>query len=479
MSYQETLNTHKAELLRLKSERAPIDVDDVFTPLDWEQVAANKPFLAFLISDKIASRKDVEVARGRALAKRTLGVSPRTCCEYVGAYLNAHRVTASFGGTIRAADVRTGSIAELTLDELKEDMRVMAVELALPVQRDSINDACNQWFREARQARIEAVRATLDGGTDFDWIGLAEACFDCTETAPTFIAAVLRKFVHQTKLKLASRTVGHHLMPVLTGVQGCGKTSFIESFVSPVSELSRDADFRMLADDRNIALWRSYVLVIDEMAYAERSDIEVVKHVITARALDRRPMRTNDVVTIKQRATLIGASNKSLSELVRDETGLRRFVSLPYRSDADWSYLNAVDWLAAWRSVSIDDPDPMDAFRTELAAQQAVSRHVSPVEAWLSDLTPTTCTTASSQTEQINAVDLYRDYLSHFHARNDGQRPKTSHSVMQEVGRLVKAHPDAYAIEKKKTKSGNVWCWRRPIAPVHPQLAVLLKEVAR
>ena len=479
MSYEEILNTHKAELRRLKSDRVPIDLDDVFAPIDWEEAATNKPFLAFLISDKIASRKDVESARKRDFACRVLGKYPSTCCEFVGAFLDTHRVTASFGGTIRAVDVPTGLSRDHSLDELKEDMRVMAVELALPVQRESINDACNQWFREARQARIEAIRSTLDGGTDFDWIGLAGACFDCAETSPAFVAAVLRKFVHQTKLKLAGRTVGHHLMPVLTGAQGCGKTSFIESFVSPVSELSRDADFRMLADDRNIALWRSYVLVIDEMAYAERSDIEVVKHVITARALDRRPMRTNDVVTIKQQATLIGASNKSLSELVRDETGLRRFVSLPYRSDADWPYLNAVDWLAAWGSVSIDDPDPMEAFRDELAAQQAANRHVSAVEAWLNDLTPTTCTTASDRNEQIEAVDLYSDYLSHFHARNDGQRPKTLHGVMQEVGRLLKAQPDAFELEKRKAKSGNVWCWRRPTAPVHPRLAILLKEVAR
>jgi hypothetical protein len=479
MDYQETLNSHKAELLRLKSERAPIDLDDVFSPIDWQPTPANKAFFAFVKSERLASPKEVEAARKRDLARQVLGKCPATCCEFVGAYVKAHKVTVNFAGSVRAHDPRSGRANNRTIVELTRDMRVMSTELGLPIKREAINDAVDAWYQDAREARVDVIRRELDGNAEFDWLELASRCFDCSELSSAFVAAVLQKFMHQVKTKMEGREVGHHLMPVFLGPQGSGKTTFIHKMISPLAELSRDADFKMIADERHISLWKSYVLFIDEMGHADKADMEIVKHVVTAHMLDRRPMRTTDVVSIRQCATFIGASNKTIAELIRDDTGMRRFVGLPYRSDADRDYINHVDWLAAWRSISIDNPDPMDAFRHELAAQQSASRYVSPVEAWLTDLKPASCKTGSKERGQIEQVDLYSDYLSHFHRRNDGQRPKTLNGCMQEVGRLIKAQPDAYEIEKKKLKSGNVWCWRPNDTPVHPQFAILLKEPAK
>lgn len=479
MSYQETLKFHKAELLRLKSDRTPIDLEDVFKPIDWQQTDANKAFFAFLKSERLATPKEVEAARKRDFARGVLGKYPTTCCEFVAAYVETYKVTVNFAGSVRARDPRDGRANNRTIVELTRDMRVMSAELCLPIQREAINDAVDAWYQDAREARVEIIRRDLDGEGVFDWLELATRCFDCSEVSPHFVTAVLQKFIHQVKTKMAGREVGHHLMPVFLGAQGSGKTTFIHKMISPVAELSRDADFKMIADERHISLWKSYVLFIDEMGHADKADMEIVKHVVTAHVLDRRPMRTTDVVSIRQCATFIGASNKTIAELIRDDTGMRRFVGVSYRADADWAYVNNVDWIAAWRSVLIDAPDPMEEFRDELAAQQAATRHISPVEAWLTDLTPITCTTASPQTEQIDAVDLYADYLSHFERRNEGQRPKTLAGCMQEVGRLIKARPNAYSIDKKKTKSGNFWCWRPTTASVHPQLAVLLKEIAK
>lgn len=479
MDYQQALNFHKAELLRLKSERAPIDLDDVFKPIDWQQSSANKAFFAFLKSERLASPKEVEAARKRDLALRVLGKCPSTCCEFVGSYVKVHKVTVNFAGSVRARDPLTERANNRTIVELARDMRVMSAELGLPIQREAINDAVDAWYQDAREARVDIIRRELDGKGMFDWLELASRCFDCSELSPDFVAAVLQKFMHQVKTKMAGREVGHHLMPVFLGPQGSGKTTFIHKMISPLSELSRDADFKMIADERHISLWKSYVLFIDEMGHADKADMEIVKHVVTAHVLDRRPMRTTDVVSIRQCATFIGASNKTIAELIRDDSGMRRFVGLPYRSDADRDYINNVDWLVAWKSISIDNPDPMDAFRDELAAQQSASRYVSPVEAWLTDLKPASCTAASDEKGQIEPVDLYADYLSHFRCRNDGQRPKTLNGCMQEVGRLIKGRPDAYDIEKKKMKSGNFWCWRSSDAPINPQVAEFLREMAK
>ena len=167
-------------------------------------------------------------------------------------------------------------------------------------------------------------------------------------------------------------------------------------------------------------------------------------------------MRTNDVVTIQQRATFIGASNKVIAELIKDETGMRRFAGITYRSDADWEYLNGLDWLSAWQSIAVEDVDPMDEFRAELSALQAFSRHVSPVEAWLTQLSRTTASCAPGNGDHIAPIDLYNDYLSHFHEHNDGQRAKGFHAWEQELGRLLKARPDTHDIEKHRTEG-----WQR------------------
>lgn len=471
MTYQETLKSHKADLLRLKSERLPIDLEDVFRPVDWSETEINKMFFAWLMQEKLAGRRDIDSARARDNAQAVLGKYPKTCCEYVGAFVDVHQVVVSYTGMITLDDPRNKSRASLIITDIMRDVRVMASELGLPFQRDTINDAVESWYQDARSARVDAIRESIGGGGEFDWVELARRCFDCSEMSAEFVAAILRKFVHQVKLKLADRKVGHHLMPVLLGPQGIGKTEFVKALISPLAELAREATFQMLADERNIMLWRSYVLFIDEMAYADRSDVDVVKHVVSAEKLDRRPMRTNDIVTIWQLATFIGASNKTMAELLRDETGMRRFIGIMYRVDADWVYLNGLDWHAAWRSVSIDEADPMAEFRDQLAAIQSETRHVSPVEAWLTQLSPTTCTHVAKGADPIASKDLYDDYLSHFHGHNDGQRAKGFHAWEQELGRLLKTSNDSIAIEKHKTKASNIWRWRSRLMVVDGRLA--------
>jgi phage/plasmid-associated DNA primase len=204
-------------------------------------------------------------------------------------------------------------------------------------------------------------------------------------------------------------------------------------------------------------LWSAYVIVVDEMAYADKSDIETVKHVITADVLDRRPMRKNESVRVPQCATLIGASNKTIGELIRDETGSRRFVGLHFREDADWEYLNSLPALDAWKSVAADGPDPLDDHRTAFAELQAREQYMSPVEDWLRSLHSRREDILPS-TNPIPPQILYEAFVSHFQARNAGMRPKSMSAWEQEVGRLLKGGRQ-YAVQKVRTSAGVEWRW--------------------
>ncbi|WP_434404614.1 VapE domain-containing protein [Sphingobium sp. DN12] len=459
MSYVEIINECKAELIRCKSAGDEIDPALIFSSVDWADKDVSETYFRWLVANKIATRAEINAARTRSLVAALLGSYPATCCEYVSAYAEMRQALVTYDGQVSVVNAK-GSRGAAIITQYQTEARVFAAEHRLPFAREAINDAVHVWHEDKRTGRLDVIRQNLAPAASFDWTELALRCFDCSSNSPDFVAAILKKLVHQTKRKLHGLQVENHLMPVLLGPQGCGKTWFIQWLTKPVAEVRRDTDFRAIGDERNLGLWSSYVLVVDEMAFADRSDIETVKHVITADVLDRRPMRRNDCVRVVQCATLIGASNKSIGELIRDETGVRRFVGIDYRVDSDWNYLKTVDPLAAWRSVSEHEPDPMTDYRDQLRAIQAEDKYVSPVESWLEALSPDGNRGSLSEESPIAAMDLYNDYLSFFRDRYDGQRAKSMPAWIQETGRLIKSAKEPYRLEKHRTKTGVQWRWR-------------------
>lgn len=456
MSYIDIINNHKAEMLRRKDEGEALELDVIFGPVVWSEEEANKPFLAWLLKQKLVTRLELSIQRKRSRATALLGRSPASPCDYVAAYAALHQAVVSYDGQISVINDR-GLRVHKIITAYETEARVFAAEYGLPFPREAINDAVCVWHADSSLARLDVIRTQLAGTAEFDWCELARRCFDCSDVPVTLVAAILQKFVHQVLRKLHDLPVASHLMPVILGKQGSGKSWFIRWLTQPLAEFRRDTDFRAIGDDRNIGLWSAYVIVVDEMAYADKSDIETVKHVITADVLDRRPMRKNVSVRVPQRATLIGASNKTIGELIRDETGSRRFVGLQFREDADWEYLNSLPALDAWISVAADGPDPLGDHRTAFAELQAREQYMSPVEDWLRSLQSRREDILPS-TNPIPPQTLYEAFVSHFQARNAGMRPKSMSAWEQEVGRLLKGGRK-YAVQKVRTSAGVEWRW--------------------
>jgi hypothetical protein len=291
-----------------------------------------------------------------------------------------------------------------------------------------------------------------------------------------FVAAALQKTVWQVKRKLWGLPVTHHLMPVLFGSQGSGKSWFLDRLTEPVSPLTTFSDFQAICDDRNIDLWRSFLIVMDEMAKAGKSDIEVTKHVITADKLERRPMRTNASVTVRQCASMIGASNMSLAELIRDETGNRRFVELHWLG-AEYGFVDGFDFGAAWRSVHQDDADPMLPHMKELKAAQNCSRNHGPVESWLISLDDRAWSDLHQSADKngfITTATLFEHYLRHREAVNGGseREHRNQTSFAHELSR-VSGQSD-YGLEKKRSSKANGYRLLREIAQPDPRFTAIL-----
>ena len=460
MDYRSFLTKHRMALEDRHAANDDIRPHHIFEGVDFEQ--DNRPLLTWAQRERLISQHDIKAARRRAAIVSALGEFPATPVEFVDSVARQMSVRVQFNGAVTRLDLATGQRADILNTDLMLDCRVMNASLGAGFNRADIDDAAARWYHEQRHARLAAIRSQIAPRANFDWELVARTCFDCEDTSPAFVAAVLCKFIHQVVCKLHGKPVGHHLMPVLTGRQGSGKTYFLNRLFGPLAELARSADFRAISDDRQIDIWRSYIIFIDEMGYAERSDVDAVKNVITADTLDRRPMRTNDSQTVRQCATLIGASNKKLAELIRDETGNRRFVGIEYSPPADRDFIASLDWVAAWQSIKHTDADPMDEHRDMLKIVQEQDRHYGPVEGWLRALASGSSDLGRiTSDDKIRTQDLYQVYLSHRRTVTADHDPtqRTLDAFSKELARVIAHNPVICPLVKSRDRSGVVWMW--------------------
>jgi hypothetical protein len=284
----------------------------------------------------------------------------------------------------------------------ERELRILNDNLKLGFARDAISDALAQWYDDSKKARLFKLLGRVGAGktcgadlvgVDQMWADLANKVFDTSHDSPDFIIAVLKKFVWQVKRKIRNSAnmvlpVTNHLMPVILGPQGKGKSTFVNKFIAPLKELSLEVNFKAIEDDRNIDIWNSFILFLDEMGYASKADVDTIKNAITANTLTRRPMRSNSKVTVSQNATFIGCSNKVLAQLIKDPTGIRRFVGLQFSNNPCWTTMNEIDYRMLWLSVDPNGDDPMLPFSALLQDKQEEDREKGRVEEWLAQFDP-------------------------------------------------------------------------------------------
>lgn len=446
---------------------------------------------------KIATKSEFDRELNRARQRAVLGVAPSNATELVKAFADTYSLVARMDGMltrevkptfrhpitgvetpITKADrdatplidlyaiFHCDAQSRLNRTDFERQLRVLSTNYRMGIMAADITDAVDEWMKTAFRERlhdiflsVESREPSFDGQRE--WERFADAVFDCDDTSPAFAAAVMRKFIWQVKRKIRGLPVTDHLMPVLLGPQGIGKSTLVNRLLGPVEELKLNVDFKMVTDDRNVEMWSSYVMFLDEMGYASKADIDSVKNIITAATLTRRPMRSNSKVTIDQSATFIGCSNREIAQLVRDPTGIRRFVGLRMRSDADRDLINAIDWFAMWGAVRVDEADPMADHRKVLAEQQEGSRERSRVEQWMVDFTGANNAYQAgiNKAGNINARDLYLAFREFEEEQFPGNYKTAKTDWDHEMARLQKNAPDAMIFDKKRGVNGMMYRW--------------------
>lgn len=286
-----------------------------------------------------------------------------------------------------------------------------------------------------------------------------------------FVRRVIESFMWQVKRKLFGRTIPQPMLTVFTGSQNQGKSYFISNHLLGCIPKTfwENSTFTNLLDDRNHDIKKKYIVFLDEMEHADRADINRLKNFITSSGENSRMMYSNSSTHVVNKTTLIGCSNGTIDQAINDRTGYRRFVSLTYRLNPDiptseiHSFLDSVNWLNLWKSVSEDsDQQPSELISEKISEQQAENVDDSSVLKYLSDITSSRVLLESvfRNDGSVEAFRLFSEYFNwaeQRHRSRGGVPFSTDSSFGKELKRLIQ-HNEINYLAKDRRKAGIVYC---------------------
>lgn len=325
---------------------------------------------------------------------------------WVRAWFEEKRVKQSYrtgvltvGGKLRGADL---IISDLVLDAISYAENNPFYDSKgnekprPPFSQQNIQHCFEKWLAEqdefnlthhTRSIQGEGTRSTIN-----EWVQAVTGKQDEKDIA------VITHFIWQVKRKLAGQKVDWHMMPILYGPTGSGKTEAIRALLKPVEELMiAPQDMAVLGDSREATMFsRFYVVFFDELARADKVDVSALKNKITSDYITYRRLGTNTQITKPNVSTFIGAANNPVQSLIYDPTSARRFWQLDTQERIDWNTINTLDYYALWRSVVASEAAPVLGVLDEvLRVQEDELRAKSLVEQWI-----------ETHTEEVEQIDL-------------------------------------------------------------------------
>jgi len=321
-------------------------------------------------------------------------------------------------------------------DELMSMLALDSLEAGGGIQRTNLEDAFRLWQRKQDEHYVANIKNVIAYAGPQDTNQAENLIKAMTGKADPLEIAVVLHLIWQVKRKMWGLKVVQHLMPIICGLQGCGKSEALRKLLEPIIELCDfAADLSCLGDERqNFRLARSYVFIFDEMAKAKKVDIDSLKNRITSPSVSWRILGKNQSATGPNVATFIGASNNDLQDLVYDPGGVRRFYQLNCQNPMDWGAINSLDSLALWKSVDENAASPLvdnKVLMDELKRRQEGMRVKDAVEQWLDECCDIGGDNWTRSNECFSSFSNWQKYL--------GQPRWYVQSFGRRLGKLVKS----------------------------------------
>lgn len=318
-------------------------------------------------------------------------------------------------------------------------------------------------FRKAKRERMELeIKYNPEINADLLWRGLSKAI---SGEVNELDIIVLKHFVKTVKQKLLLKhdKASKHMMPVFYGPQEAGKSELMKRFlkmVAPVTNFS--GKFTMYSDQRELFnLTQYHVIMFDEMAKAERADVESIKNGITSERITYRVLGTNTQSEGMNNHLPIGASNLELHKIIRDTTGARRFWQIYTLKKMDWDYINSCDFSLIWQSVD-EDKEYIEEEQLKLIrkTQEEFIRARTQTELYVED----NIEVGAVDVKDVRGQMLYDDFKSYVKNNSLGS-PMSSRNFFDELVKL--------GFEKTKGREGVMFKLKYV-----PTLSVTMDEAA-
>jgi hypothetical protein len=267
--YQTHITNFIAALLADKALGRDIDANTVVCMLEPGR-PENAQVRDFAKNTLGISNKDFDKAMRREAVKTEFdGRCPSDATDFVAMMADKKRITARYNGVLRMDEIpyildEKGERTYVTpdqwedyefktmiatkfkriigYDEFARSVRIASDKFNLGFSANSLNDASEQWYHDVCQDRLWRIMGTIDY-TDRLKVReegqaslgrLAETCFDCPEDGGAdYVVAMFNKFIWQVKRKIDGLPVFDHLMPVVLGSQGTGKSTLIRQLLEP------------------------------------------------------------------------------------------------------------------------------------------------------------------------------------------------------------------------------------------------------
>lgn len=171
---------------------------------------------------------------------------------------------------------------------------------------------------------------------------------------------MMKHFCWQIKRKMIEYPTQNDILLSFHGQQGIGKSHlFNKIFENALSDFhTPGATLQSICDpNQSLALNSQYCMNIEEMATGggldtqnklSDKDIAVLKKNLTGTHTNMRVFFTQNMVSLRIRASFLSCTNKHLYEIINDDTGMRRFMEFTSsrRTQEVMNYAE-VDWIAS------------------------------------------------------------------------------------------------------------------------------------
>lgn len=283
----------------------------------------------------------------------------------------------------------------------------------------------------------------------------------------TLSTVVIMQWMWQTKRYCLDMPVLEPLMVNICGQQqGTMKTSFIKALTSPYKQYRvADAKLKSILDEREYTLYaKKYVIIFDELAKGRMDKHEMgglitaVKAILTAETVGGRVMRTTQHIEMKRIFSAISSSNTSITNVIRDRTGMRRFYEVTVQSQhrTDTRLIHILNSLIdettryaelVWRSIDETLPNGylgLSNYREQLYAVQDTYKIVDSVDLWLES--------GDIRDMPVQSKAIPVDGLTHHFAAFDLCETKTAIEKLNS-----KSDPFKWVVDYKLLKEAISW----------------------